>query len=135
MKLEKKKMLVSKTLGVGKDRIIFNSERLPEIKEAITRQDIRDLVANKSIVIREIKGRMKKQKRNTRRRAGSIKKRVKTSKRDYMYLTRKLRNHLFELRKQERVTDEVYQKTRKEIRAGVYRSKGHLNEHLSGTKK
>ena len=49
MNLEKKKALAAKILHVGKERIVFNSERLAEIKESITRQDIRDLFANKSI--------------------------------------------------------------------------------------
>ena len=74
MNLEKKKMLAARTLGVGKARIIFNVARINEIKEAITKQDIRDLAADKAILIREIKGTKKKVKRKTRRRAGSIKK-------------------------------------------------------------
>ena len=34
MNLGKKKILAAKTLGVGLGRIIFNNERLAEIKEA-----------------------------------------------------------------------------------------------------
>ena len=44
MKLEGKKDLVARTLGVGKGRIVFNVQRLEEIKQAITKQDIKDLV-------------------------------------------------------------------------------------------
>ena len=43
MNLSKKKALAARTLNVGKARILFNVQRLGEIKEAITKQDIRDL--------------------------------------------------------------------------------------------
>ena len=130
MKLDKKKSLAIKTLGVGKQRIIFNTERLSEIKEAITRQDIRDLVASKAITILPIKGRRTIQRRTTRRRAGSIKKVVNSRKRDYMTRTRKLRGYIAELRKQEKIDYESYLKLYKEIGAGRYRSKAHLKEHI-----
>jgi len=44
MNLKPKKKLAVKVLGVGAERIKFNSERINEIKEAITRQDIKELV-------------------------------------------------------------------------------------------
>ena len=65
MNLGKKRALAAKVLNVGKERICFNSERLDEIKEAITRQDIRDLHASKAITIRQESGRKAKQKRKT----------------------------------------------------------------------
>ena len=37
MQLSNKKMLAARTLGVGKERVVFNKERLDEIKEAIHR--------------------------------------------------------------------------------------------------
>ena len=43
MNLQKKKELAARTLTIGKDRIMFNTSRLDEIKEAITKQDIKDL--------------------------------------------------------------------------------------------
>ena len=63
MKLNKKKELAVKILGVGKSRIIFEKSRLEEIKDAITRQDIRDLAASGAIKIRLVKGRKKKERR------------------------------------------------------------------------
>ena len=60
MNLKNKKQLASRTLGVGAGRIAFRNERVDEIKEAITKQDIRDLVEAGAIVIKEIKGKRKK---------------------------------------------------------------------------
>ena len=131
MNLLKKKILVARTLKVGKGRIIFNTQRLNEIKEAITRQDIRELFKDGAISIREIKGRKKNIKRKIRRRAGSIKKTVSTRKRDYMNLTRKLRAYIVELKKHGTITVEKYRKLRKEIRASIFRSKAHFKEGLS----
>ncbi len=60
MNLEKKKKLAARTLNVGKERIIFLKSRLEEIKEAITRQDIKDLHKDGAIIIKEEKGRKKR---------------------------------------------------------------------------
>ena len=93
MKLERKKALVARTLGIGKGRVYFNSQRLSELKEAITKQDIKDLLASGAISIKEKKGRKKIVKRSIRRRAGSIKKKPKKTKREYIIITRKLRTY------------------------------------------
>ena len=66
MNRETKKGLAVRTLGVGRGRIVFNKGMLNEIKESITRQDIRDLVKEKAIFVNEIKGKRKKIKRNTK---------------------------------------------------------------------
>src|SRR3989344_1174144 len=123
MNLAKKKALAVKTLGVGKARIIFNNTRLDEIKEAITKQDIRDLVNSGAIIIVEIHGRKTVQPRTGRRRQGSVKKRVINTKRVYMARTRKLRAYLVELRKQGKITPKEYIKLRKGIKASTYRNK------------
>ena len=59
MNLGKKKQLAIRTFGVGKERIIFVKSRLEEIKEAITKQDIRELYREGAIRIQEPKGRRK----------------------------------------------------------------------------
>lgn len=135
MKLDKKKVLASKVLGVGKGRVIFNKERLEEIKEAITKQDIRDLIADGAINVREITGKRTIEKRKTRRRMGSIRKKVNPGKRVYMHRTRKLRIYLSELRKQNKITTEQYHKLRKQIKASLYRNKAHMKEHITLTEK
>ena len=59
MQLAKKKELASKVLKVGKNRVVFVESSLPEIKEAITRQDILDLRKSGAIQIKEVSGRKK----------------------------------------------------------------------------
>lgn len=131
MKLENKKSLAARTLKVGKNRISFNRENLAEIKEAITRQDIRDLVSSKAIFIDEKKGKRTIKKRKTRKKAGSVKKKVNQRKRDYMIITRKLRAYISMLKNKGYMTREDYLLFRKEIRAKQFRSKSHLRERIA----
>lgn len=134
MNLEKKKVLAARTLGVGKKRVRFNTERLTEIKEAITKQDIRDLYKDGAIFIREITGRKKTQERNWRRRAGSIRHKKKRSKQDYMILTRKLRSYISDMLRKKLISKEQYYLLRKQIRASMFKSKGHLKEVMASNK-
>jgi len=130
MKLENKKTFAANVLGVGKGRIIFNQNRLDEIKEAMTRQDIKDLFANSAIMVKDIHGRKIIVKRKTRRRAGSRRQIVPDKKRRYITITRKLRAYLAELRKNEKITEEQFQKLRKEIKASFFRDKAHIKERI-----
>jgi len=130
MKLDLKKKLAANTLKVGKDKVKFDNSRLDEIKEAITRQDIRDLKASGVIYIKQPLGRKKNVKRKHRRRVGKVKKKVKTRKQDYVKMTRKLRNYLKELKKQGKIESEDYKDMRKKIRNRIYKSKRNLKENL-----
>ena len=128
--LNKRKVLASKVLGVGKQRIIFDNTRLEEIKEAITKQDIRDLYAAGAIRIREIIGMQVKKKRTNRRGPGKIKMRVHDRKREYVILTRKFRRYILELKKQGKVDAEKYLTLRKMIKARAFKDKAHLKNHI-----
>jgi len=130
MKLENKKSFAAKVLGVGKGRIVFNNLRLAEIKEAMTRQDVKDLFNQGAISVREIKGRSKIEHRKTRRRAGSKRQPNIDKKRVYMTITRKLRNYAAELRKAEKITPEQFLALRKEIRAHNFKDKFHFKERI-----
>lgn len=130
MKLEGKKELAARALKVGAGRIVFNKERLSEIKEAITKQDMKDLFGDKAISISEIKGRKKIEKKS-RRRAGSIKQTRKKGKQEYVKITRKLRKHIAELRENGKMGREDSIKLRKEIRAREFRSLSHMKERVA----
>ena len=134
MNLENKKLLAARALGVGKGRIVFNSSSLSEVKEAITKQDIKDLHASGAISIRDKKGKKTIEKRKTRRRAGSVKKKVKADKQVYVKLTRKLRSYLSALKKQEKISREDYERLRKEIKASLFRSLSHMKERIAQMK-
>lgn len=130
MNLANKKELAAKVLKVGKNRIYFNIENLSEIKEAITRQDIKDLHEAGAIQIKEVSGRKKVEKRKHRRRTGKVKKKVNKRKQEYVIITRKLRTFLKYLLKTGSVDKETYRETRRQIRARKFKSKRNLKEAM-----
>ncbi len=132
MNLSKKKALAAKALKVGKKRVIFNIDGHSEIKEAITKQDIKDLYKEGIISIRQVKGRKKVKKRKTRRGPGKIKKKVKHRKQEYVKITRKLRKYVMGLRDKGEIGRELYWKLRNKIRMRDFKSKAHLKEYLKG---
>ena len=83
--LESRKKMAAKVLRVGKNRVYFDEAHISEIKEAITKQDIRDLFNQGIIGIKEIKGRKSKERRTTRRGPGKIKMRVYERKENMLY--------------------------------------------------
>ena len=117
-------------LKVGKNKIVFDSERLADIKEAITKQDIKDLHTEGIISIKSVKGRKKIKKRKTRRGPGKIKKTIKKRKQVYVKITRKLREYLKELKSRGTISNELFIELRKKIRMRAFRSKAHLKESL-----
>lgn len=131
MNLKKKKILASKTLKVGKDRIVFLKPRLNEIKEAITKQDIRELQKEGAIIIKEIKGRKKVKKKSKKKGPGKIKKRINKRKKEYVIMTRKLRKYVSELKKQGKVSKEDVIDIRKKIRNKIFKSKSALRGYIT----
>lgn len=131
MKLEKKKALAARTLGVGKGRIMFNTQRLSEVKEAITKQDIIDLHNQGAIIIKEVKGRKKVRPSKSRRRQGSVRKKISKGKTPYVTITRKLRAYLKTQLEKGSLTKEQYWKLRKEIKTHTYKTLPRFKERIT----
>ena len=132
MKLDKTKKLASKVLRVGKGRVKFNEEGLSEIKEAITKQDIKDLHSEGIISIKPVKGRKKIKRRKTQRGPGKIKKKVNHRKQEYVKITRKLRGYIKQLKDMGILDRELYKDLRKKIRMRFFKSKANLKGYLEG---
>ena len=136
MKLGKKKELAARTLKVGKERVVFVESRAKEIKEAITKQDIRDLVIDKAILVKEVKGRKKKVLTKKKRKSpGNIKRKVNVRKELYMIMTRKLRKYVKGMKSQGKLSKEQVEDIRKKIRNKAFKSLAHLKEHIGGIRK
>lgn len=134
MNLGKKKKLAARTFGVGKERIVFVNSRLEEIKEAITKNDIRDLHETGAILIKEIKGRKTRKSKSKRRSVGNVRKTRKNRKRNYVILTRKLRGHVRGMKEQGKISKENFRMIRKKIRNKEFKSKANLKEYLGEIK-
>lgn len=135
MNLSKKKELAARTFNVGKERIVFIPSRINEIKEAITKQDMRDLKSEGAIILKEIKGSRKKVRKHKKKTPGNIRKKARNTKREYMILTRKLRGYIKEMKNTGKVTQEIYIDVRKKIRNKFFKSKANLKEYLAGLEK
>jgi large subunit ribosomal protein L19e len=135
MNLKKKKELAAKTLKVGKNRIHFSEEGVSEIKEAITKQDIKDLFNEGIITIKPIKGRRKTKRRKTKIGPGKRKKRINKRKEEYVKITKKLRLYLKELKKSKAINRELYIELRKKLRNRYFKSKANLKEYLENPEK
>lgn len=135
MNLRSKKQLAAKTFGVGKSRILFVNERIEEIKEAITKQDMRNLQRDGAIIIKEIKGRGKNIKKNRKRSVGNIRKKVNIRKKEYVILTRKLRRAIAEKKQKGEINREEVKEIRKKIRNKLFKSNAHLKENMGVFKK
>jgi large subunit ribosomal protein L19e len=129
MKLDKKKRLAAKVLNVGVGRIWFNQARLQDIKEAITKQDIRDLFKEKAIKIKPVTGKKKKAKRK-RRHAGKVRMKVR-NKMEYVQKIRKMRAYLRSLRKARRISLQEYLKLRRYAKSGMFHDMADLRESIS----
>ncbi len=134
MKLDKKKALAAKVFGVGKSRILFVEPRLAEIKEAITKEDIKALHQEGAILIKEIKGR-KTIVRKKRRLQGNIKVHVNKRKQEYVKLTRKLRAYVVDLQKSKVLSADEVKSIRKKIRNKDFKSKAQLKDYVKTLRK
>ena len=135
MNLSKKKQLAIRTLGIGKSRIVFVKSRLEEIKEAITKEDIKQLVREGAIIIKEVKGRKKITKRARKRGEGKIRRKVNKRKKEYMTITRKLRKHIKALKEKKELSNDNFKDIRKKIRNRKFPSLKSLKDYLGVLKK
>ena len=135
MNLKTKKQLAAKTLGVGKRRIIFNPANLSDIKEAITKQDIKTLYDEGMIMIRPVSGRRTIIKRKTKKGPGKIKLKINRRKQEYVKITRKLRKYLKELKSKGEVDRDLYYSLRTKIKTRIFKSKAQFKEYIENIDK
>ena len=141
MKLKSQKRLASQILKCSEKRIVFDSSRLEDIKEAITKADIRGLVSNKVITRKPIKGvskvrarKRKEQKRKGRQKGFGSKKGKRGArlpkKKAWMAKVRIQRNFIKHLRDKKAIKKEDYQNIYLKIKGGFFRSKRHIKLYL-----
>jgi len=121
--------LAVKTLNIGRERIVFLPSRIDEIKEAITKQDIRDLKQEGAIVVKEVKGRKKVAKRKKVRGVGKVKKKVNKRKQEYVKMTRKLRKYVASKKQRGELSREDVKDIRNKIRNRRFSSLRNLKEY------
>ena len=143
MELKIQKRLASRVLKTSKSKIKFDSDRLDDIKESITKTDIKSLIIDKAIHAEKKVGQSrsrarKRQEQKTKgKRKGHGSRKGKATarlpkKETWMNHVRKQRKFLKDLRDKELITKGLYQNLYMKSKGGFFRSirhiKGYVNE-------
>jgi len=142
MNLKNQRKLSAQLLKVGIHRVWFDSDRLDEVKEAITKADLKSLINNGIIQAKPIKGiskfrtrKNKLQKRKGRRKGAGSRKGKKTArlsrKRAWISLVRTQRDFIKLLKTKTAITPRVYRGIYKKVKGGYFRSKRHIKLFLT----
>jgi len=128
------KRLAAKILKVGQTRVVMDPSHLEEIKNAITRADIRKMINHGWIKAKPSKIKKpdlysKKRKRGPGKRKGAHGAKL-TKKRMWINTIRPLRRMLKELRDKGTIDRKSYRKTYLLIKSGAFRSRSHLKLYL-----
>ncbi len=141
MKLKTQKRLASQILKCSPKRVKFDEDRLEDIKEAITKADIRALIIDKAISRKNKKGisRVRAKKRATQKRKGKqrgqgSRKGKKTArspkKNEWMNRIRLQRLFLKELKEKELINKNTFRLLYNKAKGGFFRSKRHIKIYL-----
>ncbi len=134
--------LASDLLKAGKSRIKFKEGSITEIKEAITREDVKNLISKGVITVKKKKGvsrgrakkvheqRKKGRKRGFGKRKGTKKSRT-PKKRSWINKIRPQRAFLKLLKEGGKITNAHYRKLYRLAKAGFFRSRRHLKLYTS----
>lgn len=141
MNLSSQRRIAASVLGVGLNKVWFDPERLQEIKEAITKSDIRGLIKDLAIQAKPEKGnssyrdrKRKLQKRKGRQKGKGSRKgtpNARTSKKKiWAAKVRKQRQALKIFKDKNLITPAVYKTLYLKIKGGFFRSKRHLQLYI-----
>lgn len=133
MSLKIQKRLAADILKCGENRIRFNQERLEDIRDAITRAEIKALIKDGAIYAEPVRGQQRlrvKERRGPGRRKGAMHS-VVTRKRRWIMRVRSQRRFLATLRDAGRLKEGVYRKIYLQIKAGRFKSVADLKAYLT----
>lgn len=141
MKLDVQKRLAASVLDCSSKRIWFDSERLADIKEAITKIDIKGLIKDKAIAKKPVKSisrararTRQKQKRAGRRKGHGSRKGKKNARESaksvWINHIRAQRELLKKMKENSLVTTRVYRNLYDKSKGGFFRSKKHLKLYI-----
>ena len=143
--LKTKRRLVARILGVGANRIKFDSEYLDDVADAITRDNIRSLLTANVIEVKPIKGTSKGRsyhKKSQRRKRGTKQGSKKGSKgtrigkkQVYVRKIKALRHRLKVSKLRKEITNEEYWKLYRQAGGNQIRNVAHLRTLIEETHK
>jgi len=139
--LTNQRRLAANLLKCGGHRVWINENRLEDVAGAVTRSDIRRLIASGAIQKKQKKGisggralYRKLQKRKGRRMGPGTRKggpHVKfPKKRRWIKIIRPIRAHLVELKKAKAITVKNYRLLYRQAKGGMFKNKAHVDAQL-----
>ena len=142
MELNIQKKLASKIAKKSPKKIKLDQTRLEEIKEAITKSDIRALIKDKAIIVKKHKGvsRARAKKNNLQkakgRRKGQGSRKGKANarlsdKQKWMNKIRLQRQFLNDLKSKDKLEKETYKDLYRKAKGGFFRSKRHVKLYIT----
>ena len=134
MDLSLQRRLASEILGVGKDRIWIDPNKIQEVSKALSRSDILDLIDKGIIRVKQVKGQsrtwanyIKKQKKKGRRRGPGSRKGSKNArlsrKERWIRRIRAIRKLLRELKEKKIIDKKLYRELYKRAKSNEFKSK------------
>ena len=142
--LKKKRELVARILGVGSNRVRFEPDRLEDVGDSITRENIRSLVNSGAIWTVQRKGTSrgrsvaKKSVWKIHGKGPGSKKGKRTArvgkKEVYVVRVRSMRYHLRVLKERKDINNDVYWNLYKKVNGGQVRSLAHLRDLVKEAK-
>ena len=143
--LKAKKLLVSRIVGVGVNRVRFDSEHLDDVADAITRDDIRSLITANTISIKSFKGtsrgraktkKIQKSKRGTGQGSKKGRKGARVGKKAvYVKKVRSLRYILKIAKDRKEIDNKIFKSIYKKIGGNTIRNRAHLRTVISEAQK
>jgi large subunit ribosomal protein L19e len=142
--IKKKRELVARIIGVGANRIRFEPDRLEDVADSITRDNIRSLVNSGAIWTVKPKGTSRGRSSDKRSvwkvhgKGSGSKKGKRTArvgkKEVYVVRVRSMRYHLRVLKERKDITNEIYWSLYKKVNGGQVRSLAHLRDLVKEAK-
>lgn len=142
--IKKKRELVARILGVGSNRVRFEPDRLEDVGDSITRENIRSLVNSGAIWTVQRKGTSrgrsidKKSVWKIHGKGPGSKKGKRTArvgkKEVYVVRVRSMRYHLKVLKERKDINNDVYWNLYKKVNGGQVRSLAHLRDLVKEAK-
>lgn len=141
MNLRNQRRMAAEILKCGEHRVWMDPNRLEDVADAITREDVRGVIRAGLVRKLPVKGQSRgrtrhraEQKRKGRRRGPGSRKGARGArsprKRRWIRTIRPLRETLQELRSEGRLDPVAYRKLYLRAKGGMYRSRAHLLQHL-----
>ncbi len=145
MNLSNQRVLAAKVANVGLDKVLLVPERVSEIKDAITKADIRALIKSGAIKILDVRSpsRIRAKTRHAQklrgRRRGSGKRKGASGarsnkKRKWINKIRLMRGTLKNLKVQGKLSQETYTQIYRRAKGGFFRDRGHMLFYLEQNK-